>query len=1011
MQTHFLRRSLPRCLLSALLAAGLTTTAVNAVDGNPPGLFELDGNTAESGPGDDWDSLYIGNQAGSPTAFTGILADPAPLTIYTQGGSKDVNDVSAWRYRDGSVPDKDDITNAYAAAYTVAPEDATPLHKAGDLIIYFGLDRYANNGDAFAGFWFFQNDVGLGPNGTFNGTHVARQGVPGQPGYMPGDLLVLVEYPQGANASPQIKIYEWDPADTGAANVAPNLEEIYSSTNAKCDGSGSKLACAITNVGNLPDQPGLPAPAWPYTPKNGYAGIPFESFFEGGINVTELLGGEVPCFSSFLAETRSSRSETAQLKDFVLGDFNLCSIAVTKACTAALDGGDSILVNFNGEVTNDGGLTLHDVTVSDNMGTPGDDTDDVVVFGPADLLPGETQPYNGSYSTTDVSPTDIVTAEGHRANATVSAEAEASCAPDIEPDLAVTKQCTAELNSGGDGIVVSFTGEVSNTGNVDLEGVQVVDDNGTPGDTGDDVTIPIGDLAVGESKPYNGGFSASGSASSTDNVVASGSDVLSGTPVQATASASCSADLNPDIAVDKQCTAAVNSSGSGIDVLFSGSVTNTGNVVLTNVTVVDDNGTPGNTGDDVQVLGPIDLAPGASAQYSGGFGASGVSSTDVVTASGSDLLTGTPVSDSGSATCDADVNPDIAVTKQCTANINSSGSGIDVLFNGTVTNTGNVALTNVTVVDDNGTPGNTGDDVSVLGPIDLAPGASAPFNGGFAGSGSSSTDVVTASGSDVLTQTPVSDTASASCSADVLPDISVTKQCTDSPAFGQPILFDGTVTNTGNVLLLNVVVSDDNGTPGDTGDDVQFNIGDLAPGASAPYNGSYTPALAGPSTNTVVASASDAVESTPVQATDSATCVMPPPPPEEEGCTPGFWKNSVGSWPPTGYSPNQTVSSVFTLPNGMLANQLGGNTLLQALDYPGGNNLLGAAQILLRAAVASVLNASHPDVDDFPWTAAEVVSAVNAALATKDRATILALATELDADNNLGCDLPNDNSF
>jgi hypothetical protein len=438
-------------------------------------------------------------------------------------------------------------------------------------------------------------------------------------------------------------------------------------------------------------------------------------------------------------------------------------------------------------------------------------------------------------------------------------------------------------------------------------------------------------------------------------------------------------------------------------------VTNIGDVALTNVTVVDDSGTPGDTSDDVQVLGPIDLAPGASAPYNGGFSASGASSTDNVTASGSDTLTQTPVSATASASCAADVTPAIEVDKLCTATVNSSGSGIDVLFSGTVSNTGNVVLTNVTVVDDSGTPGDTSDDVQVLGPIDLAPGASAPFNGGFSASGSaSSSDIVTASGSDVLTQAPVSDTASANCAPDVQPAIAVTKQCIDAPAFGQAILFDGTVTNTGNVLLLDVAVSDDNGTPADNTDDVVFSLGDLAPGASANYNGSYTPALSGPSTNTVVATASDALESTPVQASANATCVVPPP--EQEGCTPGFWKNSVGSWAPTGYSPNQTVSSVFTLPNG-LSNQLGGNTLLQALGYPGGNNLAGAAQILLRAAVASVLNASHPDVDDFPRTAAEVIADVNAALATKNRTTILALAAALDADNNLGCDMPNDNSF
>ena len=880
MFTRNLLRTLPRYLLAAALAAGVATTGLYAVDGNPPGLFELDGNTVDvAGGGDDWGSLFSGDQLGSPAAFTGILADPAPLTIFTQGGSKDINDVTEWRYTDGSVPDKDDITNAYAAAYTVPAGAGDSLNDEGDLIIYFGLDRFANNGDAFAGFWFFQDAVGLGPNKQFIGEHVE------------GDLLVLVEYPQGANAVPEIKVYQWV---TSGGDVSENLQHVFT-TSAQCDGAGDKLACAITNHDNLGGEP-----VWPYTPKNGFAGIPFESFYEGGINVSKLIGGDVPCFSSFLAETRSSRSETAQLKDFVLGDFDLCAISVTKECTAAVDGtdgGNSILVNFEGVVTNDGGLDLQDVTVTDDMGTPGDTGDDVIVFGPADLAAGESQPYNGSYSTTAIPAEDTVTAVGHRNGTSVTATADASCSPDLEPAIAVDKVCTANINEDGTGIDVLFNGTVTNTGNVALEDVTVVDDQGTA-DPADDVTVlgPI-TLNAGESAPYSGDFSVSGTNSSTDNVTATGVDVLSGSPVEASAQASCAADVLPAIAVDKICAADINAGGTGIDVQFSGLVSNTGNVTLENVTVTDDSGTA-----------------------------------------------------------------------------------------------------------------DPGDDVIVFGPAILAPGESQPYSGSFGGSGPSSTDTVTAVGSDVLTQSPVDASASATCAADILPAIDVTKQCTDAAAFGQAILFDGTVTNNGNVALLGVTVVDDNGTPADLSDDVTFNLGDLAPGASANYNGSYTPSVAGFHTNTVVASASDAVQSSPVSATANATCEVPPPP-DFEGCTPGFWKNSPGSWAPTGYSPNQLLTSAgFVLPNGQINNQLGDDTLMEALNYGGGDNLVGAAQILLRAAVASLLNAAHPDVD-FPRTEAEIIADVNAALATKDRATILALASALDADNNLGCDLPNDNSF
>jgi hypothetical protein len=127
----------------------------------------------------------------------------------------------------------------------------------------------------------------------------------------------------------------------------------------------------------------------------------------------------------------------------------------------------------------------------------------------------------------------------------------------------------------------------------------------------------------------------------------------------------------------------------------------------------------------------------------------------------------------------------------------------------------------------------------------------------------------------------------------------------------------------------------------------------------------------------------------------------PPPPPGGQGCTPGYWKNHTEAWPPTGYSPNQALSTVFS-PTGLGA--LSTNTLLQALKYGGGSTLEAKKKILLRAAVASLLNAAHPDVA-FGGTPASIISEVNAALVSNDAGVIIALATELDELNNGGCPL------
>jgi hypothetical protein len=120
----------------------------------------------------------------------------------------------------------------------------------------------------------------------------------------------------------------------------------------------------------------------------------------------------------------------------------------------------------------------------------------------------------------------------------------------------------------------------------------------------------------------------------------------------------------------------------------------------------------------------------------------------------------------------------------------------------------------------------------------------------------------------------------------------------------------------------------------------------------------------------------------------------------DEGCTPGFWKNNPGAW--EGYSPTQTVSSVFSAAPAPDAD----DTLMEALQGGG-----GAVHILLRASVAAFLNAEHEGIG-YPYRRfAEpgmLHAKIQAALASGDRATMLELASWLDAANNLGCPLKAD---
>jgi hypothetical protein len=116
-----------------------------------------------------------------------------------------------------------------------------------------------------------------------------------------------------------------------------------------------------------------------------------------------------------------------------------------------------------------------------------------------------------------------------------------------------------------------------------------------------------------------------------------------------------------------------------------------------------------------------------------------------------------------------------------------------------------------------------------------------------------------------------------------------------------------------------------------------------------------------------------------------------------EGCTPGYWKNHLFAWVPTGLSPDQRLSTVFS-PAGLGA--LGSTKLRDALRFGGGSSLTAKKRILLRAAVASLLNASHPNVSF--GSPIDVTDAVNEALESNSASTILALAASLDDRNNAG---------
>lgn len=122
-----------------------------------------------------------------------------------------------------------------------------------------------------------------------------------------------------------------------------------------------------------------------------------------------------------------------------------------------------------------------------------------------------------------------------------------------------------------------------------------------------------------------------------------------------------------------------------------------------------------------------------------------------------------------------------------------------------------------------------------------------------------------------------------------------------------------------------------------------------------------------------------------------------------EGCTPGYWKQAqhFDSWPAP-YTPESNLRDVFvTSPVTLVPD----DTFLEALNYGGGSSLEGATRILLRAAVAALLNASSPDVN-FEVSTGHVVNTTIDRLESQWRPSLLTRAAYFDFINNAAAGCP-----
>ncbi len=518
-------------------------------------------------------------------------------------------------------------------------------------------------------------------------------------------------------------------------------------------------------------------------------------------------------------------------------------------------------ITYSFTVTNTGGVTLDDLTVTDTDFS-GTGTLSAIACPVTTLAPGASTTCTATYAltTADVNAgqvTNTATANGNTPENTPVPSNPSSALIPIIPDPALTLAKTATpttIAEAGDTVSYSFL--VTNTGNVTLAAVGVAETAFSGTGTAPAISCPPGaaSLAPGASVTCTASYTATqadvDAGSITNTAIATGTPP-SGTPVDSPpSSATVTASPSPAIAIVKSATpSGASAYTAGQQITYSFVVTNTGNVTLTGVTVDDTDFT--GTGAMSAITCPVTtLEPGASTTCTATYTLTQAdvdrgTTTNAATATGTPPSGTPPVSPPSTVTIPAAPAPAITVVKSSDrTGITSAGQTIGYSF--LVTNTGNVTLTGVTVDDTDFT--GTGVLSAIACPATtLVPGASTTCTATYTVTqadvdAGGVTNTATATGTPPGdTPPPVSPPSTVDVPATPAPGISVVKTAdlTEITAAGQTIDYSFSVVNTGNVTLTDITIDDGTFTGTGTLSAVACPVTTLAPGQNVICTASY----------------------------------------------------------------------------------------------------------------------------------------------------------------------------
>ncbi len=578
-----------------------------------------------------------------------------------------------------------------------------------------------------------------------------------------------------------------------------------------------------------------------------------EATFTATYTVTQadLDHGSIHDSAVATGTTPSGGSETSQPATATVTATQSPAITLTKSASVASYSAPNTAITYYYLVTNTGNVTLDPVTVTDPMSGLS-----AITCPDTSLAPTKSETCTASYTTTQAdvdagSLNNTGTATGTPPSGNnVTAQSSVSIPASQTPGLTITKTPSPATVSAV-GATVTYTFTVTNSGNVTMSNVGVTDTQQAPAgsltsgptcqtiDTGSGTCTSsngesvVSSMAPGDKATFTATYTVTqadlDNGEIDDSAVATGTEPDNSSYTSDPATAKVTANQNPAITIKKSANLPSYSAANTI-VTYSYLVTNTGNVTLHNVNVTDPM-----TGLSAVTCPDATLAPGANETCTATY-----STTQADVDHGSISNTGTAhgtspsgvnVTDQSSLTIPATQNPGLTIHKTA-APLEVTHVGQLVTYTFDVTNTGNETLTNVGVTDTQLTPGDklatpptcttivtgsgscaTASGQSIV--TSMAPGDEAIFQATYVVNQTDMDNGVIKDSSVATGTTPqgdpeVSPPSTAAVTDNSDPAIQIVKSANvkSYSAAGQKVTYSYKVTNSGNVTLHTVKVTD-----------------------------------------------------------------------------------------------------------------------------------------------------------------------------------------------------------